>query len=242
MISIILIFHSITYGSVPHSYFKEVRRHIHYLDNPKNYNHIQFEQNGVVCSIDLPKSLYFVNHPATINEFLQIAGLEKHISGATNPYYSLWSGFYGQEFLILNIQRTSNSDDHSKTTDTTFRLEIANHKDSFHYFVAEALSDYLILPYAHFQHLDATNINTTHRHTCRIYQMTHKTRTKRPFLFMKIRILFARSCALEILYFNTSIQWESAMKYVKIIQSTELLEIFDLEYVVDKDIKVLSYK
>lgn len=229
-----------TYGT-PHSYFKEVIRHIHYIDNPAKYNHIQFEQNGVVCSIDLPKSLYFVNHPATINEFLQITGLEKHISGATNPYYSLWSGFYGQEFLILNIQRTSNSDDHSKTTGTTFRLEIAHHNDSFHYFVADALSDYLILPYAHFQNLDATNLNATNRHTCRIYQMTHISGSKQSLLFMKIRVLFASSCTLEILYFNTSIHWESAMKYVKIIQSTKLLEIVDLEYVVDKDIKVLSY-
>lgn len=226
---------------MPHSYLKEVLSHIHYIYNPGNYNHIQFVQNGVVCSIDLPKSLFFINHPATINEFLQITGLEKHISGATKPHHSHWSGFYGQEFLILNIQRTSNSKNHSKTTDTTFRLAIANHNDSFHYFAAEVFSDYLILPYAHFQNLDDTNINATHRHTCRIYQMKHKSGTKQPFLFMKIRVLFSNSCTLDIRYFNTSINWDSALKYAKIIQSVELIEIVDLEYVVDEDIKVLSY-
>jgi hypothetical protein len=221
--------------------FREIRNSIWYQNKDVNNDILDIQQHGVRFSIALPKSLYFVNHPETVEQFVENTGLNARAPKKISSKHLLLSGFYGQEMLHLKINRQTEIDEPTAINQGTKTIQLTQHTDTFNYYTTSMFSDFYVLPYSHFQNLNALNLNATHRHTCRIYQMKHKSGTKQPFLFMKIRVLFSNSCTLDIRYFNTSINWDSALKYAKIIQSVELIEIVDLEYVVDEDIKVLSY-
>jgi hypothetical protein len=219
--------------------FREIRKSIWYQNNESNNSTLDIQQQGVRFSIALPKSLFFINHPETVTQFVEKTGLDSHVPNKISSKYLLMSGFYGQEMLLLKINRLTEINETRAINQGTKTIQLAQQTEAFNFYTASILSDYFVLPFAHFQNLDALKLNNTHRHDCRIYQMKHKSGTKQPFLFMKIQVMFSSSCSLEINYFNTAINWDSAMKYAKIIQSVELSEFVDLKYVDNDNVLVM---